>query len=185
MGRKISVDSATMMNKGLEVIEAHWLFGVPPEQIEVVIHPQSIVHSMVEYVDGSVIAQLGNPDMRMPIAHALGFPERIESGVAPLDLRAIGSLASSRRTPRAFPAWRSPTRRCAPAAPRRRCSTRPTRSRSTAFLDGTAALHRDRRGDRGRARSASPAARADALDAVLEADRARAARRAPSCVAAA
>jgi 1-deoxy-D-xylulose-5-phosphate reductoisomerase len=92
MGRKISVDSATMMNKGLEVIEAHWLFGAPAAQIEVVIHPQSVIHSMVSYVDGSVLAQLGNPDMRTPIAHALAFPERIESGVAQLDLTAIGTL---------------------------------------------------------------------------------------------
>jgi 1-deoxy-D-xylulose-5-phosphate reductoisomerase len=92
MGRKISVDSATMMNKGLEVIEAHWLFGAPAAQIEVVIHPQSVIHSMVSYVDGSVLAQLGNPDMRTPIAHALAFPERIESGVGQLDLTAIGTL---------------------------------------------------------------------------------------------
>ncbi|MDQ2963377.1 MAG: 1-deoxy-D-xylulose-5-phosphate reductoisomerase [Pseudomonadota bacterium] len=92
MGRKISVDSATMMNKGLEVIEAHWLFGAAPDQIEVVIHPESIVHSLVEYVDGSVLAQLGNPDMRTPIAQALAWPERIEAGVAPLDLAQIGAL---------------------------------------------------------------------------------------------
>jgi len=92
MGRKISVDSATMMNKGLELIEAHYLFGVPHSALEVVVHPQSIVHSMVEYVDGSVLAQLGNPDMRTPIAHALGFPERIESGVTPLDLATVGRL---------------------------------------------------------------------------------------------
>jgi 1-deoxy-D-xylulose-5-phosphate reductoisomerase len=92
MGRKISVDSATMMNKGLEVIEAHWLFGAPAAQIEVVIHPQSVIHSMVSYVDGSVIAELGNPDMRTPIAHALAFPERIESGVGQLDLATIGTL---------------------------------------------------------------------------------------------
>lgn len=92
MGRKISVDSATMMNKGLEVIEAHWLFGASPDKIEVVIHPQSVIHSMVEYADGSVIAQLGNPDMRTPIAHALAYPERIESGVASLDLCQIGRL---------------------------------------------------------------------------------------------
>jgi 1-deoxy-D-xylulose-5-phosphate reductoisomerase len=92
MGRKISVDSATMMNKGLEVIEAHWLFAAPPEQIEVVIHPQSVIHSMVSYRDGSVIAQLGNPDMRTPIAYGLGFPERIEAGVATLDLAKIGKL---------------------------------------------------------------------------------------------
>lgn len=86
MGRKISVDSASLMNKGLEVIEARWLFNARPEQIRVVVHPQSIVHSMVEYTDGSVIAQLGTPDMRTPIAYALGFPERIEAGVAALDL---------------------------------------------------------------------------------------------------
>ncbi|SHL18463.1 1-deoxy-D-xylulose 5-phosphate reductoisomerase [Nitrosospira sp. Nsp11] len=92
MGRKISVDSATMMNKGLEVIEAHWLFEAPPDQIQVVIHPQSIIHSMVEYVDGSVLAQLGNPDMRTPIAHALGFPDRIETGVTPLDMFKVGRL---------------------------------------------------------------------------------------------
>ena len=92
MGRKISVDSATMMNKGLEVIEARWLFDATPEQIEVVIHPQSIVHSMVEYLDGSVLAQMGNPDMRTPIAYALGYPERIAAGVAPLDLAKAGKL---------------------------------------------------------------------------------------------
>ena len=92
MGRKISVDSATMMNKGLEVIEAHWLFNAPPEDIQVVVHPQSVIHSMVQYVDGSVLAQLGNPDMRTPIAHALAYPERIESGVASLDLFAVAQL---------------------------------------------------------------------------------------------
>lgn len=92
MGRKISVDSATMMNKGLEVIEAHWLFGAPADRIEVLIHPQSIVHSMVAYTDGSVLAQLGNPDMRTPIAYGLAYPERIDSGVAPLDLVKAGSL---------------------------------------------------------------------------------------------
>ncbi len=92
MGRKISVDSATMMNKGLEIIEAHWLFAADPEIIEVVIHPQSVVHSLVEYCDGSVIAQLGNPDMRTPIAHALGYPERIASGADFLDLAKIGNL---------------------------------------------------------------------------------------------
>jgi len=92
MGRKISVDSATMMNKGLEVIEAHWLFNAPPENIQVVIHPQSVIHSMVEYVDGSVLAQLGNPDMRTPIAHAMGYPERIESGVASLNMFDVAHL---------------------------------------------------------------------------------------------
>ena len=92
MGAKITIDSATMMNKGLEVIEAHWLFAVPPDAIEVVVHPQSVIHSMVEYADGSVLAQLGNPDMRTPIAHALAYPERIDAGVRPLDLFEIGRL---------------------------------------------------------------------------------------------
>jgi 1-deoxy-D-xylulose-5-phosphate reductoisomerase len=92
MGRKISVDSASMMNKGLEVIEAHWLFNATADQIDVLIHPQSVIHSMVSYVDGSVIAQLGNPDMRTPIAYALAYPERIDTGVAPLDLAAIATL---------------------------------------------------------------------------------------------
>jgi 1-deoxy-D-xylulose-5-phosphate reductoisomerase len=92
MGQKISVDSATMMNKGLEIIEAHWLFNAPPERIEVVVHPQSVIHSMVEYVDGSVLAQLGNPDMRTPIAQALAFPERIHSGVDFVDLLKVARL---------------------------------------------------------------------------------------------
>jgi 1-deoxy-D-xylulose-5-phosphate reductoisomerase len=92
MGRKISVDSATMMNKGLEVIEAYWLFGLPPSRIDVLIHPQSVVHSLVEYRDGSLLAQLGTPDMRTPIAHALGFPQRLEAGVRPLDLVRVGRL---------------------------------------------------------------------------------------------
>ena len=92
MGRKISVDSASMMNKGLELIEACWLFDARPAQVEVVIHPQSVIHSLVDYVDGSVLAQLGNPDMRTPIAHALAWPQRIDAGVAPLDLFAIARL---------------------------------------------------------------------------------------------
>ncbi len=92
MGPKITIDSASLMNKGLEVIEARWLFDAPPESIEVVIHPQSVIHSMVQYVDGSVLAQLGNPDMRTPIAYALAYPERIDSGVGPLDLFKIARL---------------------------------------------------------------------------------------------
>src|SRR5262245_44911432 len=103
MGRKISVDSATMMNKGLEVIEARWLFDLPVERIEVLIHPQSIVHSLVEYVDGSVIAQLSNPDMRVPIAYALAWPERIASGARPLDLASLKSLAFEKLDPLRFP----------------------------------------------------------------------------------
>jgi len=103
MGRKISVDSATMMNKGLEVIEACRLFGVGPGKVSVIVHPPSIVHSLVQYRDGSVLAQLGNPDMRTPIAHALGWPERIDSGVAALDLAAVGSLDFRAPEPERFP----------------------------------------------------------------------------------
>ena len=103
MGRKISVDSATMMNKGLEVIEACWLFGLPAERIEVVIHPQSTVHSMVQYADGSLLAELGRPDMRTAIAHALAWPERIEAGVAPLDARSLGRLEFAEPSLERFP----------------------------------------------------------------------------------
>jgi 1-deoxy-D-xylulose-5-phosphate reductoisomerase len=103
MGRKISVDSATMMNKALEVIEAHWLFALPGERIDIVIHPQSVIHSLVEYVDGSVLAQMGHPDMRTPIAQALAFPDRIDAGVASLDLARIGSLAFERPDHERFP----------------------------------------------------------------------------------
>ena len=106
MGRKISVDSATMMNKGLEVIEARWLFNAREDQIQVVIHPQSVIHSLVEYVDGSVIAQLGNPDMRTPIAYALAYPERIEAGVESLDLFKIGTLNFQAPDLKRFPCLR-------------------------------------------------------------------------------
>ncbi|QWD66757.1 1-deoxy-D-xylulose-5-phosphate reductoisomerase [Polynucleobacter sp. MWH-Aus1W21] len=103
MGRKISVDSATMMNKGLEVIEAFWLFGLPLEKIKVLIHPQSVVHSMVRYRDGSVLAQLGQPDMRTPIAYGLAWPERIDAGVAPLSLTQLASLSFSEPDLERFP----------------------------------------------------------------------------------
>ncbi|MEL0583932.1 MAG: 1-deoxy-D-xylulose-5-phosphate reductoisomerase [Candidatus Thiodiazotropha sp. (ex. Lucinoma kazani)] len=106
MGRKISVDSATMMNKGLEVIEAHWLFHAEPEKIRVVLHPQSIIHSMVEYIDGSVLAQLGNPDMRTPIAHAMAWPHRIESGVGSLDLFEVARLDFDHPDLQRFPCLR-------------------------------------------------------------------------------
>lgn len=106
MGRKISVDSASMMNKGLELIEACWLFAAKPAQIEVVIHPQSVIHSLVDYVDGSVLAQLGNPDMRTPISHALAWPERIDSGVAPLDLFAVARLDFQAPDEQRFPCLR-------------------------------------------------------------------------------
>lgn len=103
MGQKISVDSATMMNKGLELIEAHWLFHCPPEKLEVVIHPQSVIHSMVRYLDGSVLAQMGNPDMRTPIAYCLGLPERIESGVAELDFASLSALTFTEPDFKRFP----------------------------------------------------------------------------------
>ncbi len=103
MGSKITIDSASLMNKGLEVIEARWLFNAMPDQIDVVIHPESVIHSLVQYVDGSVLAQLGNPDMRTPIAHALAYPERIEAGVAPLDLFEIGRLNFERPDLKRFP----------------------------------------------------------------------------------
>jgi 1-deoxy-D-xylulose-5-phosphate reductoisomerase len=106
MGRKISVDSATLMNKGLEVIEAHHLFGLPAERIEVVVHPQSVIHSLVDYIDGSVLAQLGNPDMRTALAHGLAWPERIESGVAPLDLSALARFDFEKPDTDAFPCLR-------------------------------------------------------------------------------
>lgn len=106
MGQKISVDSATMMNKGLEVIEAHWLFNAAASQIEVVIHPESVIHSLVEYIDGSVIAQLGNPDMRTPIAYALAYPERIAAGVPFLDLPRLGTLRFERPDELRFPCLR-------------------------------------------------------------------------------
>lgn len=106
MGRKISVDSASMMNKGLELIEACWLFDARPEQVEVVIHPQSVIHSLVDYIDGSVLAQLGNPDMRTPIAHALAWPSRIDSGVPPLDLVRLGRLDFTAPDEHRFPCLR-------------------------------------------------------------------------------
>jgi 1-deoxy-D-xylulose-5-phosphate reductoisomerase len=104
MGAKISVDSATMMNKGLELIEAHHLFGLPSGRIDILVHPQSVIHSMVEYVDGSVLAQLGSPDMRIPIAYALAFPERMETPAERLDLAQIGALSFETPDLNRFPA---------------------------------------------------------------------------------
>lgn len=106
MGRKISVDSATLMNKGLELIEACWLFDLPPARVDVVVHPQSIIHSMVQYLDGSVLAQMGNPDMRTAIAYGLGWPERLDSGVAPLDLVATARLDFEAPDEKRFPCLR-------------------------------------------------------------------------------
>jgi len=181
MGRKISVDSATMMNKGLEVIEARWLFDVPPESIEVLIHSQSVVHSLVEFADGSVLAQLSNPDMRVPIAHALGFPERIESGAAPLDLAALGQLSFERPDAQRFPCLGLAY------AALREGGTAPAVLNAAnevavgAFLEGklryTAIAQVIERALR-----QAPAMQADSLETVLEAD--RAARRAASDYAA-
>lgn len=106
MGPKITIDSATLMNKGLEVIEAHWLFNAPAEKIEVVVHPQSVIHSMVEYIDGSVLAQMGNPDMRTPIAYGLGYPDRLHAGVTALDLFKVGRLDFEKPDTERFPCLR-------------------------------------------------------------------------------
>ena len=106
MGAKITIDSASMFNKALEIIEAHWLFGMPPEKIQVVVHPQSIVHSAVEFADGAVLAQLGAPDMRVPIAYAMTYPRRIPTGSKPLDLFSIGTLTFEPGDPVRFPALR-------------------------------------------------------------------------------
>jgi 1-deoxy-D-xylulose-5-phosphate reductoisomerase len=106
MGAKISIDSATMMNKGLELIEAHHLFGLPSERIDILVHPQSVIHSMVEYVDGSVIAQLGSPDMRIPIAHALAWPDRITTRAETLDLVKVATLSFEPPDEKRFPSLR-------------------------------------------------------------------------------
>jgi 1-deoxy-D-xylulose-5-phosphate reductoisomerase len=106
MGAKISVDSATLMNKGLELIEAHYLFGLPSERIDILVHPQSVIHSMVEFIDGSVLAQLGSPDMRIPIAYALAWPERLETPAQKLDLSTIGRLDFEQPDLDRFPALR-------------------------------------------------------------------------------
>ncbi len=181
MGRKISVDSATMMNKGLEVIEAGWLFDLAPERIEVLIHAQSIIHSLVEFLDGSVIAQLSNPDMRVPISHALGFPERIESGAAQLDLAAIGQLSFERPDAQRFPCLGLAY------AALREGGTSPAVLNAAneiavaAFLEGklryTAIPQVIQQ-----ALACTPAVAADSLEAVLEADR-RARLAASDCVA--
>ncbi len=181
MGRKISVDSATMMNKGLEVIEARWLFDVPPERIEVLIHAQSIIHSLVEFVDGSVIAQLSNPDMRVPIAHALGFPERIESGATPLDLAAIGQLSFERPDAQRFPCLGLAYTALRDGGTAPAVLNAANEVAVAAFLDGklryTAIPQVIEH-----ALARIPAARADSLVTVLEVDR-NARRAAADCVA--
>ena len=131
MGPKVTIDSATLMNKGLEVIEAHHLFALPPDEIDVLVHPQSIVHGLVEFRDGSLIAQLGSPDMRIPIAHCLAWPERIDGPAPRLDLAPSTRPDLRGAGPRsAFRRCGSPARRSRPAAERRPCSMPPMRSRS-------------------------------------------------------
>ncbi len=137
MGGKITIDSATLMNKGLELIEAHHLFAVPYERIDVVVHPQSLIHSLISLIDGSMLAHLGHPDMRVPIAYALHGPERIELPVEPLDLAAVGALDFEEPDTDAFPCLRLAREAGEPpAAWRPACSTPPTRSPSAAFLAG-------------------------------------------------
>ncbi len=131
MGRKISVDSATLMNKGLEVIEAHHLFNTPAHNIDVLVHPQSIVHSLVDYCDGSVLAQMGNPDMRTAIAYGLSYPERIDAGVPALDLCAIGSLQFQAPDTETFPCLKLAYQAASWQEMRRQCLTRPTKSPSS------------------------------------------------------
>ncbi|MCY1223329.1 1-deoxy-D-xylulose 5-phosphate reductoisomerase [compost metagenome] len=178
MGRKISVDSATMMNKGLEVIEAHWLFGAPAERIEVLIHPQSIVHSMVAYHDGSVLAQLGNPDMRTPIAYGLAYPERIDAGVTPLDLTRAGGLHFEKPDLQRFPCLglAFDALRAGGVAPT--VLNAANEVAVEAFLGGKVRFT-DISRLVAQVLQAAPAGAADTLDAILDADRmARAAARA-------
>jgi 1-deoxy-D-xylulose-5-phosphate reductoisomerase len=170
MGRKISVDSATMMNKGLEVIEARWLFDIAAERIEVLIHSQSIIHSLVEFMDGSVIAQLSNPDMRVPIAYALGFPERIESGATPLELAEVRQLSFERPDARRFPCLGLAYAALRDGGTAPAVLNAANEVAVAAFLDGKlrytaiAQVIED-------VLARIPAAAADSLEAVLEADR--------------
>ena len=170
MGRKISVDSATMMNKGLEVIEARWLFDIEPARIEVVIHPQSVIHSLVEYVDGSTIAQLSNPDMRVPIAHALAFPGRMESGATPLDLAAIGQLSFEPPDLQRFPCLRLAYSALAAGGTAPAILNAANEVAVDAFLSGRLSFNGIAQVDEEVLGSVSSGG-ADSLDAVLEADR--------------
>lgn len=170
MGRKISVDSATMMNKGLEVIEAHWLFGAEAERIEVVIHPQSVIHSMVSYADGSVIAQLGNPDMRTPIAHAMAYPDRVDAGVRPLDLFEIARLDFERPDFERFLCLAHAYRALREGGVAPAVLNASNEVAVASFLDGS--LRFDRIAEViARTLDAVPAAPADSLEAVFEFDR--------------
>ena len=152
MGPKITVDSATLANKGLELIEAHFLFGVPYEQIEVVIHPSSIVHSLVRFRDGAALAHLGYPDMSVPISFALTYPERAATDVPQLDLAAGLTLEFAAPDLETFPCWRSRAAPVRQAGRTRPCSTRPTRSRSRPSSTGRLPFLGIARGRRGHAR---------------------------------
>ena len=172
MGRKISVDSATMMNKVLEVIEARWLFDLAPEQIRVVIHPQSIIHSMVVCRDASVLAQLGTPDMRVPIAYGLSFPQRIESGAAQLDLLAMGPLSFEAADARRFPGLQLAWAALRGAAGSTAVLNAANEEAVAAFLDGTIAFDTIHRVNAATLEALVPAAgRSDSVDALLELDR--------------
>lgn len=170
MGRKISVDSATMMNKGLEVIEAHWLFGAPASVIEVVVHPQSVIHSMVDYVDGSVVAQLGNPDMRTPIAHALAWPQRIDAGVRPLDLFEIARLSFERPDFARFPCLQLAYEALREGGSAAAVLNAANEEAVAAFLDGRLGFRRIPEVIAASMERAGQLA-VDSVDAVLEADR--------------
>jgi 1-deoxy-D-xylulose-5-phosphate reductoisomerase len=171
MGKKVSIDSASLMNKGLEVIEAHWLFSAPPEQIEVAVHPQSIVHSLVEYADGSFLAQLGTPDMRVPIAHALAFPERLASGVKPLDLFDLANLSFERPDRRRFPCLQLAFEALKAGGTAPAALNAANEVAVAAFLDEKIAF-----GDIARTNAETlaqmPSAAADSLEAILAADQA-------------
>lgn len=169
MGRKISVDSATMMNKGLEVIEARWLFNVEPEQIQVVIHPQSVIHSMVEYVDGSVLAQLGSPDMRTPIANALAWPKRIEAGVQRLNLFKVARLDFEEPDFKRFPCLRLAYEALAQGGTATAILNAANEVAVEAFLDGRLRFTAIARVVEQTLKGVSPVA-ADSLDRVLDAD---------------
>ena len=161
MGGRITIDSATLMNKGFEAIEAHHLFGVPYERIEVVVHPQSIVHSLIDLNDGATLAHLGYPDMRVPISYALHYPERADVDVPRLDLAAVGELdLRGSPTSRPSPACAWPSRPARRGGPRPASSTPPTRSRSPPSSTGEIGFTGDRRGDRaGAGGDAGPAGR--------------------------
>lgn len=169
MGRKISVDSATMMNKGLEIIEACWLFDMPPERVDVMVHPQSIVHSMVEYADGSVLAQLGCPDMRTPIAHALGWPQRIHSGAPWLDLATAGPLEFRAADEERFPCLRLAREAARTGGTHPAVLNAANEAAVAAFLEGRAAFT-DIAGVVEQVLEATPAREVESLEQILAVD---------------